>query len=165
MARAVNTAVDSLNFFVESRNVGNIFNVITTATGGATSADIINTNQVGGMFFITFASVTVTGATLALNINAKDISTSTYFPYCRVSVDGVTLGVTAAQYIALFYVGAVSTPGTTGINIGAALAGNVANIGLPLPGTFQVVSSLTISNTTATMSGTTSYRVDYAKIM
>jgi len=165
MSRAVQTAIDSLNFFVESRNAGNILNVVTTATGGATSADLINTDQRGGMFFITFASVTVTGATLALNINAKDVQSGTYYPYCRVSVDGVTAGVTAAQYIALFYVGAVSTPGSNGINIGAAMAGNVANIGLPLPGTFQVVSSLTISNTTATMSGTASYTVDYAKVM
>lgn len=164
MARSVNTIIDSLNFFVESRNVGNIFNVLTTATGGATSSDISNTAQVGGMFFITFASVTVTGATLALNINAKDISASTYFPYCRVSIDGVSVAA-STQYSALFYVGATSTPGATGTNIGAAMAGNIANIGLPLPGVFQVVSSLTISNTTATMTGTTSYRVDYAKVM
>ncbi len=156
MARAVNTVVDSLNFFVESRNVGNIFNVITTATGGATSADIINTNQVGGMFFITFASVTVTGATLALTIQAKDISTSTYFPYVRLSVDGVTVAG-PLQNIALLYVGAVTQ--TT------VVPSTVQTVGMPLPGVFNVVASLTISNTTATMSGTASYRVDYAKVM
>jgi len=156
MARSVNTVIDSLNFFVESRNVGNIFNVVTTATSGATSADIINTNQVGGMFFITFASVTVTGATLALTIQAKDVSASTYFPYVRISVDGVTAGG-PLQNIALLYVGAV--PQTT------VVPSTVQTIGMPLPGVFNVVSSLTISNTTATMSGTASYRVDYAKVM
>jgi len=165
MARSVQTAIDSLNFYVESRNAGNVLSVLATATGGATSADLINTDQRGGMFFITFASVTVTGATLALNVNAKDVQSGTYYPYCRVSVDGVTSGVTAAQYIALFYVGAVSTPGSSGINVGAAMAGNTTNIGLPLPGTFQIVSSLTISNTTATNSGTVSYTVDYGKVM
>jgi hypothetical protein len=164
MARAVQTAIDSLNFFVESRNAGNILNVTTTATGGATSADLINTAQRGAMFFITFASVTVTGATLALNINAKDVATSTYFPYCRVSIDGISVGA-STQYTALFYVGATSTPGAVGSNIGSAMAGNVTNIGLPLPGTFQIVSSLTISNTTATMSGTVTYSVDYGKVM
>jgi hypothetical protein len=164
MARAVQTAIDSLNFFVESRNAGNIINVLATATGGATSVDLINTDQRGAMFFVTFASVTVTGATLALNFNAKDVQSGTYFPYARVSVDGVSV-TASTQYMALFYVGATSTPGSNGTNIGGAAAGNATYVGLPMPGTFQVVSSLTISNTTATMTGTISYSVDYSKVM
>ena len=156
MARAVQTAIDSLNFFVESRNAGNILTVAATATGGATSADIVNTAQRGGMFFITLASVTVTACTLALNINAKDTQSGTYFPYLRVSCDGVSAGG-PLQNMALVYVGAVTQ--TSVVNA------NVQSVGMPLPGTFQVVSSLTISNTTATMSGTVSYSVDYSKVM
>ena len=108
------------------------------------------------MFFITFASVTVTGATLALTIQAKDVSTSTYFPYVRVSVDGVT-NAGPLQNIALLYVGAVTQA--------TVVPSTVQTIGMPLPGVFNIVSSLTISNTTATMSGTVSYRVDYGKVM
>ena len=40
MARDVSTIIDSLNFFVESRDFGNVFDIATTATGGAISADI-----------------------------------------------------------------------------------------------------------------------------
>lgn len=165
MARAVQTAVDSLNFFVESRNVGNILLATTTATSGITSADQINTDQQGALFFITMASVTVTGATLALNINAKNISTSTYFPWARVSLDGLTAS-SSLQYMAMLYVGAASTPvafGTGAPSVG--FTENMTVIALPVPPVFQVVSSLTISNSTATMSGTASYRVDYEKVM
>jgi hypothetical protein len=156
VARSINSVIDSLNFFVESRNAGNIFNVVTTATGGATSADLQNTAQRGGLFFITFASVTVTACTLALNINAKDVQSGTYFPYIRVSCDGVSVGG-PLQNMALVYVGAVTQT--------SVVPGTVQTVSMPLPGTFQVVSSLTISNTTATMSGTVSYSVDYGKIL
>jgi hypothetical protein len=164
MARDVSTIIDSLNFFVESRDFGNVFDIATTATGGSTSADIQNTAQVGGMFFITLASITVNSATLALNINAKDVGEGTYFPYARVSLDGLTAS-SSLQYVALFYVGAVSTPGASGVGIAGSINGNVVNFGLPLPGTFNVVSSLTIGAVTATNSQTMSYEVDYAKVM
>lgn len=154
MARDVSTPIDSLNFFIESRNVGNLFNVTTTATGGLSSADIFNTQQVGAMFFITVASITVNTATLRLNINAKDISAGTYFPYVAVSVDGIS-NTASLQYVGLLYVGAVSTS-----NVNA----NVQLIPMPLPGAFQVVSSLTIT-TSASQTGSLSYRVDYAKVM
>jgi hypothetical protein len=155
MARSVNTIIDSVNFFVESRNAGNILKAVTTATGGLTSADLQNTQQVGGMFFVTFSSLTVNTATLALNINAKDISLGTYFPYLRVSVDGVT-NTGPTQWLALLYVGAVTQ--TTVVNT------NVQTVGMPLPGTFQVVSSLTIT-TSASQTGSLTYQVDYAKVM
>jgi hypothetical protein len=164
MARAVNTIIDSLNFFVESRSYGNIFNVTTTATGGLASPDIANTQQVGAMFFITVASITVNSATLAFNILAKDVTSSTYFPYARVSLDSLTAS-SSLQYMALFYVGAVSTPGSSGTGIAGSVNGNVANFGLPVPGVFQVVSSLTIGAVTATNGQTISYRLDYGKVM
>jgi hypothetical protein len=164
MARDVSTIIDSLNFFVESRNVGNIINVVTTATGGANSGDLVNTDQLGGMFFITVASITVNSATLGLSILAKDVSASTYFPYARVSLDSLTAS-SSLQYMALFYVGAASTPGASGVGIAGSINGNVVNFGLPLPGTFQVVSSLTLGAVTATNSQTMSYKVDYAKVM
>ena len=164
MARAINTIIDSLNFFVESRNVGNIINVVTTATGGFNSGDLINTDQQGAMFFITLASVSVNSATLGISILAKDISASTYFPYARVSLDGLTAS-SSLQYTALFYVGATSTPGASGVGIAGSINGNVVNFGLPLPGTFEVVSSLTLGAVTATNSQSLSYKVDYAKVM
>lgn len=166
MARDVSTIIDSLNFFVESRNVGNILSATTTATGGITSPDFVNTNQQGALFFITMASVTVTGATLALNINAKDVSASTYFPYARVSLDGLTAS-SSLQYMLMLYIGAASTPVILGggAALGVSFAENMTILPLPVPPVFQIVSSLTISNTTATMSGTASYRVDYEKVM
>lgn len=154
MARAVNTAIDSLNFFVESRNVGNISNVATTATGSFTSPDQANTQQRGGMFFITAASVTVNTATVQFSILAKDVSASVYFPYIKVSLDG--LNQTTTQGIILLYVGAVPQAGI--------VDPSVTTIGMPLPNVFQVVTSLSIT-TTASMSGTVSYKVDYSKVM
>lgn len=166
MARSVNTVIDSVNFFVESRNVGNIFNAVTTATGGLNSGDIQNTNQVGGMFFITLASISVNSATLNLSILAKDVSAGTYFPYVQVALSALA-ATSSLQYTALFYVGATSTPGSSGAQsavFSGAVNGNVVNIGMPLPGTFEVVSSLTLT-TTASQTGSLSYRVDYAKVM
>jgi hypothetical protein len=163
MSRAVQTAIDSLNFFVESRNAGNIINAVTTATGGANSGDLINTAQRGGMFFITVASISVNTATLLLSINAKDVASGTYFPYAQIQLGSLVPGA-SLQYSALFYVGATSTPGATGGGIVGTMSGNVANFGLPLPGTFQVVSSLAVT-TTASQTGTLSYSVDYAKVM
>ena len=165
MARAVQTAIDSLNFFVESRNAGNIINAVTTATGGVTSPDQINTAQHGALFFVAFASVTVTACTLALNINAKDPAAGTYYPWARVSIDAVSV-LTTQNFMALMYIGAASTPAAiNGSNMGVSFTENMQIIPLPVPPVFQVVSSLTISNTTATMSGTVSYTVDYSKVM
>ena len=156
MARSVNTAIDSLNFFVESRNTGNIILSSATVSAAGNSGDLINTNQQGAQFFITIASVSVTSATIQLAINAKDVSTSTYFPYIKVSVDGMSAA--AGQGMVTLYVGAVSAFG---------LSTAVPNllIGLPLPNVFQVVTSMTIASTTATNSGTASLRIDYSKIM
>ena len=163
MSRAVQTAIDSLNFFVESRSVGNIINAVTTATGGITSADLINTAQRGGMFFITIASISVNSATLQLSINAKDVAAGTYFPYAQVVLAALAPG-SSLQYTALFYVGATSTPGAVGTGIAGTVNGNVVNFGLPLPGTFNVVSSLSLT-TTASQTGSLSYSVDYGKVM
>jgi hypothetical protein len=156
MARAVQTAIDSLNFFVESRNVGNIINAVTTAGAtGVNSADQVNTDQKGAMIFVTFSSVTVNTATLALTINAKDVSAGTYFPYIRVSVDGIT-NTGPGQWLGIVYMGADSAS--------PFLKANTAVIGLPIPGTFQVVSSLTIT-TSASQTGSLTYKVDYANLM
>jgi hypothetical protein len=154
MSRAVQTAIDSLNFFVESRNAGNI--IVGQSTAGAlspTSLDQINTDQKGAMFFATFSSVSVNTATLALNINAKDAQSGTYFPYIRASMDGTSS--IPGQWMAVVYAGAVAT---TVVNT------NVLTIGMPIPGTFQVVASLTIT-TTASQTGSLTYSVDYSKVM
>jgi hypothetical protein len=156
MARAVQTAIDSLNFFVESRNAGNI--IVGQSTAGAlspTSLDQVNTDQHGAMFFITVSSISVNTATLALNINAKDVQSGTYFPYVRVSVDSVT-NTGPSQELVLMYVGAVVQAGIVNSNVQA--------IGMPVPGTFQVVASLTIT-TTASQTGSLTYSVDYGKVM
>jgi hypothetical protein len=163
MARAINTIIDSLNFFVESRNVGNILNVVTTATGGASTGDIFNTQQVGAMFFITLASVSVNSVTLGLAILAKNVSTSTYFPYARVSLDGLTAS-SSLQYVAMLYIGAASTAVGNGSVMSLAPAGSTQILAVPVPPVFQITSSLTLT-TTASMSGSTSYRVDYEKVM
>lgn len=163
MARAVQTAIDSLNFFVESRNVGNIFNVTSTATLGAVSPDQFNTQQVGAMFFITLASVTVNSVTLGIAINAKDISASTYFPYARVSLDGLTAS-SSLGYVAMLYVGAVSTAIGNGAAMSLTPVGNIQILAMPVPPVFQITSTLTIT-TTASMSGSVSYRIDYEKVM
>lgn len=154
MARAVNTIIDSLNFFVESRNVGNIILASATVSASALSSDQNNTLQQGAMFFVAIASVSVSSATVQLSILAKDVSTSTYFPYAKASVDGLSAG--GAQGMVIFYVGAAA---------GTFLNANDTLVNLPLPGVFQVQTSMTISGTTATNSGTASLRVDYAKVM
>lgn len=163
MARAVNTIIDSLNFFVESRNVGSVINVASTATLGAISADQNNTQQVGAMFFVTLASVSVNSATLGLAINAKDVSTGLYMPYARVSLDGLTVG-SSLGYIAMLYVGAASTAIGNGSAMSLTPAGNLQILPMPVPPVFQITATLTIT-TSAAQSGSVSYRVDYEKVM
>jgi hypothetical protein len=152
MSRAVQTAIDSLNFFVESRNAGNIISVVATATGSFTSNDQTNLAQNGGMFFVTIASVTVNTVTVQMSINAKDVQSGAYFPYIKASLDGLAPGTT--QGILTVYPGA---------GAGTFVPANGAAIGMPLPNVFQVVASLTIT-TTASMSGTVGYSVDYGKV-
>jgi hypothetical protein len=165
MARAIQTAVDSLNFFVESRNVGNLINVTSTATLGGNSGDLTNTNQQGALFFLTLASLSVNTATLGLSILAKNISASTYFPWARVSLDGL-VNAASLQYMAMLYIGANITNVSVGpsANTSVAFSENMQIIPLPVPAVFQVATTLTIT-TTASMSGSISYRVDYEKIM
>jgi hypothetical protein len=152
MGRAVQTAIDSLNFFVESRNVGNIANVVTTATGTFISADQVNTAQKGAMFFVAFASVTVNTVSVNFSILAKDVSASVYFPYITQAI-GVT--PTTVNSTIMLYVGAVS---------GTFSDPSVSLITLPLPNVYQVVVSLSVA-TTASMSGTVSYKIDSSKLM
>jgi hypothetical protein len=154
MARAVQTAVDSLNFFVESRSAGSIIIASATVSGAATSADQQNSQQVGAMFFVNLTSVSVTSATIQMSINAKDPVAGTYFPYVKASIDGLSAGNTNGMVI--MYLGAASA---TFLNADNAL------ITMPVPYIFQVVTSMTISSTTATNSGTTSFTVDYTKVM
>jgi hypothetical protein len=152
MGRAVQTAIDSLNFFVESRNAGQVISVVTTGTGSFTSADQFNTAQKGAMFFVTIASVTVSSVNVQFSMNAKDVVTGTYYPYITAS-----LALTGAtpQGMILMYVGASS--------LTFAQPGVQALINLPLPNVFQLVTSLSIGNTSG--SGTLSYSVDYSKVM
>lgn len=163
MGRAVQTAIDSLNFFVESRSVGNLLNAVSTATLGLVSSDQINTAQKGAMFFITIASVTVNTVTLGIAINAKDLATNIYYPYARVSLDGLTAS-SSLEYTAMLYVGAASTAVGNGAAMAFNPAGNIQILPMPVPPVFQITSTLTIT-TTASMSGSVSYAVDYEKVM
>lgn len=155
MARAVNTVIDSLNFFVESRNAGNILISSATVSASALSADIQNTLQFGAMFFVAISSVSVSSATVQFVMNVKDVSTSVYYPYFKTSVDGLSAGA-PGQMVMMYVAASAGAPFITGTN---------QLINLPVPGTFQVVTSMTISNTTATNTGTTTLRIDYAKVM
>jgi hypothetical protein len=154
MARAVQSVIDSLNFFVESRNAGNIILASATVSASGTSPDLFNTAQRGAMFFVAIASVSVSSATVQIAINAKDPQSGAYFPYLKTSVDG--LSAAGAQGLILMYIGA---------SAGAPFNANNQLISLPLPNVFQVVTSMTISNTTATNTGTASLSVDYSKVM
>jgi hypothetical protein len=165
MARAINTIIDSLNFFVESRNVGNIINALTTATSGVDSGDIFNTNQQGALFFITLASVTVNSGDLSINILAKNISASTYFPWAKMLISATASAST--QYMAMMYIGASGTIVSVGLsgNMVTSLGGNMEIFNLPVPPVFKVVTSLSLGVVTATNGQTMSYRVDYEKVM
>jgi hypothetical protein len=165
MARCVNTIIDSLNFFVESRNVGNIINVVTTATGGADSGDLVNTNQQGALFFITVASVTVQGADLTVNILAKNISASTYFPWAKMILNQLSAAA-STQYMAMLYIGGSGTVVSVGnaTVMTTSLAENMEIFPLPVPAVFKVVTSLSLGAVTATSGQTMSYRIDYEKI-
>lgn len=167
MARAVNTVIDSLNFFVESRNVGNIINVVTTATSGSDSGDLINTAQKGALFFITTASVSVNNADLSISVLAKNVSTSTYFPWTKMIIGGLTASA-SQQYMAMLYVGgSLGTVVSVGNStlLSTSLAGSMEIFQMPVPAVFKVVASLSLGAVTATNSQTMSYRIDYEKIM
>jgi hypothetical protein len=153
MARAVQTAIDSLNFFVESRNAGTVISAVTTATGGAISADQFNTAQKGAMFFITGTSVTADTTNMTFSINAKDPVTGKYFSYLTAPV---VITSTTNQAMILLYVGAVATTTFVNSNVQAV-------IDMPLPNVFQITTTLSVTNVSG--SGTISYSVDYSKVM
>lgn len=166
---ATAAAVDQFNLYVGSQDINStvlsasvglnpvttatnsILNVVTTATGSNTSQNIPSGVQKGAAFYITIGSLTVNTATLGVNINAIDPLTGTAFPFIRASLDG--LAANGTQTLVVY-------PG-----INSTLAAATATlIDMPMPANWQLVASLTIA-TTASMSGTLSYKIGGSKLL
>lgn len=159
MARGINTAVDSVDFFVQhtagqdTRDAASVLSILATATGTGTAADQINTIHKGAWLLLNIASISVNTATLAVNVNAK--IAGNYCNIARLSVDGITNGnVSSQQGIMVMYPGAIAPTNPTGI----------VAAGVPLPGRMQVTASLTIT-TTASHSGVVSYSVSQSRVL
>ena len=92
MARSIQTAVDSADFFVQAQDALTAIIATQSATAGASSpqsADISNRLHRGVAFYITVASVTVNTATLAVNLLGKNAVDGLYYQVGRVSLDGI----------------------------------------------------------------------------
>jgi len=158
MARGIQTAVDSADFFVQhtagqdTRDSSLLVNLTATATGFV-GGDQVNTIHKGVMLMVALASISINTATLAVNVNAKR-GDGTYFNIARLSLDGLTNGNANSQDIMVVYPGAVSPPNP----------GNVTAFGIPLPGKMQITTSLTIT-TSASQSGVVGYSVGQSKVV
>lgn len=165
MTRSLMTAIDRYNLYVASRDMtfdvlnatatnstsitattsNSILNISATATGSNSSQDLTNTVHKGLLLYITVGSLTVNTATLAVNVNGKDPFTGSYMQVGRVSLDGIAANGT---FVAQFY------PGLSGNQQASTV----------VPPTYQVQASLTIT-TTASMSGTLTYKIGGAQIL
>lgn len=169
MARGIQTAVDSADFFVQhtagqdTRDAALLANFVATAAGGVVGADQINTVHKGLMLMLAVASISVNTATLAVEVDAKR-GDGTYFPIARVSLDGITNGNANAQGVWTIYPGASNAPANPAVNAANPVSGVNILSGLPLPGKMRVTATLTIT-TTASMSGIISYSVGQSKIL
>lgn len=143
MARAIQTQVDSADFFVQSRDsTSPVLTVTTTTTNNlGVSADQVNTLHKGVVLYLMITSLSV-ASTLGVSINGKEASTGAYIPVARVSLDSVPAG--AGNYAMSVYPGAVDTGGT-------GASGQHA-VGVPLPAVFQVVASNAAGSGNATFS-------------
>jgi hypothetical protein len=143
MARAIQTQVDSADFFVQARDSATpILTVTTTTTNNfGASPDQVNTLHKGAVLYLMITSLSA-ASTLGVSINGKEASTGQYITVARVSLDSVPAG--AANYAMSVYPGAVDT--------GAASAVGQHAAGVPLPAVFQVVASNAAGSGNATFS-------------
>jgi hypothetical protein len=138
MARGVNTPVDELDFYLDTRDIsGPVLNVTATSTQTVNGADLQNTGP-GAVFYVSFVSVVAT-ATVRVNLQAKDPVSSLYFTIASLSVDGISVTTTGNPLQALYVMPGAATAPTNG-----------TLVQLPMPRTFRVQASITVINATAT---------------
>jgi len=135
MARSLQTAVDSTDFFVESRDITTaLLNISATATGSNNSADQVNTLHKGVALFINITSIAAT-ATIGINVQGKDPVSGNYVTLTRISLDAqATLAATSTSMFEVYPGLTTSVPATVGTN-GA--------LNLALPKTWRVQASIT----------------------
>lgn len=158
MARNVVTQVDSADFFVQHRDsTALVLNPGTTAGGTNNSADQATTLHKGVALYVAIASMTVNTATLAVNINGKNAVDGLYYPVARCSLDGLTNG-SGGNFGIEIYPGMVSNDIASNVPPAFAQRQGVT------PAVFQVQASLTVT-TTASMTGTLSYKIGMSKLV
>ena len=133
MARGIQTAVDSADFFVQARDVTTaLINVVATATQTLNSPDQVNTLHKGVVLFLNVVSVAAT-TTVGLNIQGKDPISGNYVTIGRVSLDGQATNAVGANMIEVY----------PGISAVASLGGQNGGINGVLPATWRVQASIT----------------------
>lgn len=90
MAAGVNTLIDSLNFFVQSRDI-TVLTVTATATSTQTGSDQVNTLHKGAIFNVAFTTISAT-CTVRIAIQGRDDVAGVYYTIASLSLDGITTG-------------------------------------------------------------------------
>jgi hypothetical protein len=132
MARNVNTAVDSADFFVENRDVA-IQTIVATATSTQTGADQKNTLQRGVILNPVFSTIAAT-CTVRFTVQGKDDISGLFYTVTSLSLDGITTGnvnTIMAGAPLVIHPNAPATP-VTGTGVAAVL-----------PAKFRVITSIT----------------------
>ena len=153
MARGVNTAIDSLDFFVQARDVTTaVITVTATATSTQNSPDQVNTLHKGATLFLNMVSVAAT-TTVGLNIQGKDPVSGNYATIARASLDAQATNAVSTNALIIY-------PGVTAqASLGSV--GSAVNIALPM--TWRVQASITA---TASQGGAgASFTIGVSKIL
>lgn len=155
MARSIQTAVDSADFFVQAQDITTaLLSITATATSTQNSADQTNRLHKGAVLFINVVSVAAT-TTVALNVQAKDPVSGNYVTIGRVSLDGQATNAVGTQALEIY----------PGISAQASLgtANTPGGINAALPQTWRVQASITA---TASQGGAgVSFSVSASKIL
>jgi hypothetical protein len=146
-------AVDSVDFFVQSRDITTaLLNITATATSTQNSADQVNTLHKGVVLFLNVVSVAAT-ATLALNVQGKDPVSGSYVTIGRVSLDASATNATGPNMVQVY----------PGISAVASLGGQNGGLNAVLPATWRVQASITA---TASQGGAgVSFSVSQSRIL
>lgn len=156
MARGVNTLVDDLDFYVETRDSASAALTITaTASTSIAGATLQNTGP-GGIFYVTFTSIGST-CTCRLSWQGKDPVSGLFYTFASLSLDGLSVTNTVGGQ-------AMNTVYITGNAVSLGYT-NVTMFQFPMPRVFRVYASITVNSTASNLANAgLSMNVGYTRL-
>ena len=147
MARGVNTLVDELDFYMETRDIaGSVLTIVSTATQTVNGVTVQQTGA-GAIFYINPNPILAT-CTARYNLIANDPVSGRVFVLASLSLDGLAVTTTGNGFQILY----VTPQAATGIN---GTGATVTTFVQPLPRNLRVQASITVaSSATGAYSGT-----------